>query len=120
MRCWFKSVGLLAVVIVVFGYVPAAASGSIGAGGSKAGARGEYTLGKAVVHRSLVCRRGCPIGRRQFNAVRASALAEEIAGVLSGGQPNEMIRALCAAGDRGDCAERLRAVQTYIKRRFRL
>ena len=109
---------LLIVAFVVLGYLPASASGSVGAGGSKAGGRGEYTLGKAITHRELVCK-GCAIDRKQFNAARARTLMEEIAAALSGQAPTDTVRSLCAAGDRADCAGRLRAVQTYVKRRFR-
>lgn len=113
--CWT----VLAVVFVAVGQLPASASGSVGAGGSKPGGRSDYTLGKSIVHRELVCK-GCAINRRDFNAGRAQAMNEDIEAALSGGSPTDAVRSLCATGDRAECAGRLRAVQTYMKRRFRL
>ena len=110
---------LLAAVLVALVQLPASASGSIGAGGGKAGGRGDYTRGKAIVHRELVCN-GCPISRRDFDAAKARALSNDIATAMSGSAPNDMVRSLCRAGDRAECVAKLRAVQTYIKRRFRL
>ena len=66
---------LLAAVLVALVQLPASASGSIGAGGGKAGGRGDYTRGKAIVHRELVCN-GCPISRRGFRCGEGSCLVE--------------------------------------------
>ena len=99
--------------------LPSFASGSVGAGGSKAGGRGEYTVGKVLMHRTVVCD-GCAIAKRAFTAERAGAMMNDIDAALSGSSPTEMVRSLCADGDRADCAAKLRATQTYLKRRFRL
>lgn len=110
---------VLAVVFVALGQLPASASGSVGAGGSKPGGRSDYTLGKSIVHRELVCK-NCAISRREFNAERAQAMMGDIDAALSGSSPTDAVRSLCTSGDRADCSGRLRAVQTYMKRRFRL
>ena len=99
--------------------LPASASGSVGAGGSKAGGRGEYTLGKVIAHSTAVCP-GCAIERSGFDQPRAAALSANIRAALAGQAPTDAVRALCASGDRAECPERLRLVQVYLDRRFRL
>ena len=111
--------GIVLAASVVLAALPAAASGSVGAGGSKAGGRGEYTMGKVIAHSTAVCP-GCAIERRAFDQPRAAALSANIRAALAGQAPTDAVRALCQGGDRAQCPERLRLVQVYLDRRFRL
>ncbi len=96
----------------------ALASGSAGPG-AKAGGPGEYAHGKAVTFRQLICE-GCPISRAGFNRDRASQVQQSIDSALGGGAPTDELRTFCAAGERGECAEKLRLAQRFLKRRYRL
>ena len=110
-------VGCLASCVALAA-LPTSASGSVGAGGSKAGGRGEYTMGKVIAHSTAVCP-GCAIERSAFDQPRAAALSANIRAALAGQSPTDAVRALCE-GDRAQCPERLRLVQVYLDRRFRL
>lgn len=111
--------GTVLAACVALAALPALASGSVGTGGSKAGGRGEYTLGKVIAHSTAVCD-GCAIARGAFDQSRAAMLKANIDAALGGEQPTDAVRALCAGEDRAQCPERLRLVQTYLTRRFRL
>ena len=111
--------GVAFAVIIALAALPALASGSVGTGGSKAGGRGEYTLGKVIAHSTAVCD-GCAIARGAFDQSRAAMLKANIDAALGGEQPTDAVRALCAGEGRAQCPERLRLVQTYLTRRFRL
>lgn len=107
---------LFAVCVVLA--APALASGSAGPGAS-AGGRGDYAHGKAITFRQLVCD-GCPISRAGFNRDRAATVKQSIDAALTGGSPTDELRAFCAAGDRSECAQKLRLVQRFLERRYRL
>ena len=104
---------------VALATLPAAASGTVGTGGSKAGGRGEYTMGKVITHSTAVCP-GCAIERSAFDKPRAATLSANIRAALDGKQPTDAVRSLCEGGDRAECPERLRLVRVYLKRRFQL
>ena len=97
------------------------ASGSVGPGGVKAAARADYARGKAIVFRKLVCRT-CPIQRREFNRSRAQNLMSTLRAVAEpsiGLQMEGEIATLCN-GRMSGCAAKLKLVQTYLQRRYRL
>ena len=96
----------------------ALASGSAGPG-AKAGGRGDYAHGKSITFRQLVCD-SCPIGRAGFDRDRAAAVKQSIDAALGGGAPTDELRAFCAAGERRECAEKLRLVRRFLERRYRL
>ena len=100
--------------------LPASASGSVGPGGVKATTSANYSRGKAITFRNLVCRK-CPIQKRDFNRERARAVKESVDAALTGrtsGSGTDDIKALCA--DPEGCADRLKAVQYFLQRRYKL
>lgn len=117
-RC--AGLGVLFAVCAVLAHVPAAASGSVGPGGVKAAARADYSRGKAVVFKELVCRK-CAISKRRFNRNRAVALLEEVDAVLAGGDPvGTDVAPLCGVGAAETCSAKLQTVKLYLTRRYRL
>lgn len=117
-----RCVGLavLFVVCAVLANAPAAASGSVGPGGVKAAARADYSRGKAVVFKELVCRK-CAISKRRFNRDRAMALLEDVDAVLAGGDPaGTDVAPLCGVGMAQTCGAKLQTVKHYLTRRYRL
>ena len=97
------------------------ASGSVGPGGVKAAARADYARGKAMVFRKLVCR-NCPIQRREFNRSRAQSLMSTLRAAAEPSIDLQMegaIATLCD-GRMSGCAAKLKLVQTYLQRRYRL
>ena len=113
----------LAVLFAFFGvlaHVPAVASGSVGPGGVKAAARADYSRGKAVVFKELVCR-NCAISKRQFNRERATDLLSDVDAVLSGDDPSgTYVAAICGVGGDEACRAKLETVKRYLTRRYRL
>lgn len=104
--------------------VPVAhASGSVGPGLGPMSGRGAYTLGKRLLFRELVCRRGCPIPRRGFDRERASELKSSLDAAFEGDKPgtpdDEYVRILFSDTPE-ESAANVAAVRTYLARRFRL
>lgn len=116
----------------------ASSSGSVGPVGVKPAVRADYSRGKAIVFRALVCRT-CPIRKRAFNRMRAQELAQTLNAALEAnpGRPvADNVRRICqtpeaaatrrrgkragAPATRADCAERIRLAKAYLDRRFRL
>ena len=104
--------------------VPAAhASGSVGPGLGPMSGRGAYTLGKRLLFRELVCRRGCPIPRRGFDRDRARELKSSLDAAFEQDKPgtpdDEHVRILFSDTPE-ESAANVAAVRTYLARRFRL
>lgn len=114
--------GMLLGVALGLAQLPAFASGSVNLGGGvAAAASAQYTRGKVITFRELVCR-DCPIQKRDFNRERASRVKESIDAALagrSGGSETDNIKKLCA-GDAEGCASKLEAVQYFLQRRYKL
>ncbi len=102
---------------------PAHASGSVGPGLGPMGGRGAYTLGKRLLFRELVCRRGCPIPRRGFDRDRARELKSSLDAAFRDDKPgtpdDEYVRVLFSNSPE-ESAANVAAVRTYLARRFRL
>ena len=127
-----RPIGFALVLFTGLGVaLPAWASGSIGPGVIKPGGRADYSRGKAIVFRELVCRT-CPIKKRAFNRAQALQIKEALTNAAVG-EPqrstDENVKRVCQRPQterrrhrRGevDCGERIRLVVAYLDRRFRL
>ena len=116
-------VGILLVAGIALVSVPASASGSVTPGGGKINTRAAYALGKSITFRELVCRRNCPISRRELNRARARSLKDSLESAFDENKvstpDDEHIKVLCN-GNAEDCAARLELVNYYLTRRYRL
>ena len=117
-------VGILLVAgIALVSSVPASASGSVAPGGGKINTRAAYALGKSITFRELVCRRSCPITRRELNRARARSLKDSLESAFDENKvstpDDEHIKVLCN-GQAEQCAARLELVNYYLTRRYRL
>lgn len=116
-------VGVLVAALVAACAVDVQASGSVGPGMGPMSARGAYTLGKGLLFRELVCRRGCPIPRRGFDRDRArslkSALDAAFADDKAGTGDDQHIRVLFTDTPEGTAAN-VAAVRAYLARRYKL
>ena len=118
---------VLGVVLVAadaqLGAPAAHASGSVGPGLGPMSGRGAYTLGKRLLFRELVCRRGCPIPRRGFDRDRARELKSSLDAAFEQDKPgtpdDEHVRILFSDTPE-ESAANVAAVRTYLARRFRL
>ena len=116
-------IGILGCMLMGL-HATAHASGSASPGHTTMSVRGAYSAGKALLFRTLVCP-DCAIERRALDRERAEALKGRLEAALDE-SPNasevDPVTAICDAGTRGpeDCADRLRAVVSYLDRRFRL
>lgn len=114
--------GLMLAAVTGLTGIEVHASGSFGPG-AQLTTRGAYTLGKAITFRELVCRRNCPIQRREFNRSRAMSLSDSLSAAFKDVKPgtpdDDNIKVLCSSNDQG-CAIKLELVQHYLTRRFRL
>lgn len=119
---------LIAACAVCLANLPGWASGSVGPGAARTGknaAQADYARGKSIVHKELVCRRGCPIKKRAFNKARARALKASLDRAIEESvraARDEYVRLLCSQGvrDEAACKEKLKVVRYYLKRRYRL
>ena len=124
----FALVLLVGLVVAL----PASASGSIGPGSIKPGGRADYSRGKAIVFKELVCRT-CPIKKRGFNRARGLEIKEALTKAAQGDlrrSTDEHVKLVCQRpqeqrrrrrrGQEADCGERIRLVIAYLDRRFRL
>ncbi len=116
--------GVLALAVAGTAF-QASASGSAGPGGASPGVRGDYSVGKSLLFRTMVCRT-CPIKPPQFDRTSAQSLKVRLETTLdqlaATALDDDPIDALCTASERdsAECAERLRVVLAYLDRRFRL
>ena len=120
-----RFIGLGALIVALGGLAgDALASGSVGPGATNLSGQGAYSVGKALVFRTMACRT-CPMQRQDFDRARARSLKGNLVAVLedgAGGWDDRSVQALCDVGIRGSarCDERVRSVLTYLDRRYRL
>ena len=114
--------GILISACAWVGSLDAHASGSAGPGMSRVSARGEYTVGKALLFQELVCKR-CAIPRRGFNRNRARDLKASLDTAFVGDKPgtpdDDHIKVLFTDAPEKSAAN-VAAVRTYLERRYRL
>ncbi len=114
-----RSILLLAVVLVLFGFAP---SGSIGTGPGQISPRKAYAQGKSLTFKVLACK-GCPIQKSELDRDRAMSLAASLEAVYAeeetGSSDDEVVKSLCGPEVK-DCGIRLEVVHYFLTRRYKL
>lgn len=119
-----RSICLLALAIVLFGFTPhaIAPSGSIGTGPGQISPRKAYAQGKSLTFKVLACKT-CPIQKSELDRDRAMSLAASLEAVYAeeetGSADDDVVKSLCGP-DIEDCGIRLEVVHYFLTRRYRL
>ena len=121
-----RSISLLAVVTVFFGFTAPAiiSSGSIGTGPGQISPRKAYAQGKSLTFKVLACK-GCPIQKSELDRDRAISLAASLEAVYAdektGSPDDNVVRELCGPDTKEkDCGIRMEVVHYFLTRRYKL
>ena len=121
-----RSVCVIAVAILLAGFVPPAIapSGSIGTGPGQISPRKAYAQGKSLTFNKLACR-SCPIQQSELDRDRAMSLAASLEAVYAeeetGSSDDMLVKSLCDADSEADeCGIRMEVVHYFLTRRFKL
>lgn len=120
----FRSICMVALFAVLFGFTPTAVStsGSIGTGPGQISPRKAYAQGKSLTFKVLACR-GCPLQKSELDRDRAKSLAASLEAVYAeeetGSPDDEVVKTLCGP-DTEDCGIRMEVVHYFLTRRYKL